>query len=470
MKLEDLESCVTLDAVRAHQATFQSIANDWGGNREWASAGELVSVEYVHDLLSAAGYQVTLQPLWVANVTVLGPSTLAKVAPVAATYVEGSDYGLLNFTRPGDVVASVTAVDLSLGSAESTSGCEPADFADFPEGHIALLQRGGCTFFDKAHNAASVGAAGVIIFNSFGTAGLAEGSLGTAPYNGAFPVLEATYARGEEWANTSGLQMHMIADVQLTQFQTRNVIAESTSGDPANVVVVGGYLDSANGSPGINANGSGAAAILETALQLAEARTRNRLRFVFWTAHDIARLGAETYVNSLSPAELDAIALYLEFHLLGSPNGGRFVLDGDGSGALGGGAGAGAIEMFFGDFFASRGMEVEPALLDGQSEYQSFLSAGIPVGGITAGADAIKTAVQAARFGGSAGIAFDPCYRLACDTFSNVDLDALDVNSDAVAAAVLTFAMNTEAVNGQKGKGRFKRSNTPPKAGSETVR
>ena len=33
---------------------------------------------------------------------------------------------------------------------------------------------------------------------------------------------------------------------------------------------------------------------------------------------------------------------------------------------------------------------------------------------------------------------------------------ALDVNSDAIAYTVLQFAMNTEGVNGQRGKGNFK--------------
>jgi len=52
---------------------------------------------------------------------------------------------------------AVTAVDLQLGLGNtSTSGCEAADFAGFPEGNIALLQRGTCTFELKAENAAAL--------------------------------------------------------------------------------------------------------------------------------------------------------------------------------------------------------------------------------------------------------------------------------------------------------------------------
>ena len=55
--------------------------------------------------------------------------------------------------------------------------------------------------------------------------------------------------------------------------------------------------------------------------------------------------------------------------------------------------------------------------------------------------------------GGKAGVAYDPCYHLACDTIDNVNLVALDEMSDALAHALLTFAMSTSAVEGTaKGK------------------
>ena len=70
--------------------------------------------------------------------------------------------------------------------------------------------------------------------------------------------------------------------------------------------------------------------------------------------------------------------------------------------------------------------------------------------------EGIKTSEQAAIYGGTAGEQYDPCYHLACDTFDNSSLDVLDQNSDAVAAATLQYAMNTEEVNGERGKGNFK--------------
>ena len=61
----------------------------------------------------------------------------------------------------------MTAVDLQLGPGNtSTSGCEAADFAGFPAGNIALIQRGTtCTFAQKGNNADAADASAIIFFN-----------------------------------------------------------------------------------------------------------------------------------------------------------------------------------------------------------------------------------------------------------------------------------------------------------------
>ena len=86
----------------------------------------------------------------------------------------------------------------------------------------------------------------------------------------------------------------------------------------------------------------------------------------------------------------------------------------------------------------------------------AFINAGIPAGGLFTGAEGIKTAEEAEIYGGTAGIQYDPCYHLACDTFDNISLHALDVNSDAVAYSTLSYAMSTELIDGAKSKGNFK--------------
>jgi Zn-dependent M28 family amino/carboxypeptidase len=68
--------------------------------------------------------------------------------------------------------------------------------------------------------------------------------------------------------------------------------------------------------------------------------------------------------------------------------------------------------------------------------------AGIPAGGLFSGAEGIKTAEQAAVYGGTAGVPYDPCYHQACDTISNLSTQALLELGDAAAHATLTLALS----------------------------
>ena len=142
--------------------------------------------------------------------------------------------------------------------------------------------------------------------------------------------------------------------------------------------------------------------------------------------------------------------------MVGSPNYANFVYDGDGN-AFGtaGPNGSNIIEGVFNDFFASEGQFTEPTEFDGRSDYFGFIEAGIPAGGLFTGAEGIKTAEEAARYGGTAGVAYDPCYHQACDDIDNLSSAALDIMSDAVAHSTLTFAETESAVNGT-GKGKAK--------------
>ena len=160
--------------------------------------------------------------------------------------------------------------------------------------------------------------------------------------------------------------------------------------------------------------------------------------------------------------------LNLNFDMVGSPNFVRFVYDGDGS-ATGtkGPSGSGNIERVFLDYFASQGLAAEPTAFDGRSDYGPFIDRGIPAGGLFTGSRGIKTAAQAAVYGGTAGVAYDPCYHEACDIYpSNVSSTVLDQMADATADATLQFAMTTSSTSGtgkasssaQQSVGKFKGS------------
>ena len=138
--------------------------------------------------------------------------------------------------------------------------------------------------------------------------------------------------------------------------------------------------------------------------------------------------------------------------MVGSPNAAYFVYDGDNSDATGAGAGpygSAQIEQTFVDFFADRlDIATEGTDFSGRSDYGEFILNGIPSGGLFTGAEGIKTADQAAKWGGTAGIAYDPCYHQVCDNLGNIDRVAMDRNLDAMAWAVGLYAYSTEEING----------------------
>jgi len=123
-------------------------------------------------------------------------------------------------------------------------------------------------------------------------------------------------------------------------------------------------------------------------------------------------------------------------------------------------------------FETSRGEPFKDTEFSGRSDYGPFIAIGIPAGGLFTGAEVPKTAAEAAIWGGVAGAQLDPCYHQFCDNLrgdgqnaalyaqlredyelvGNINVDALDVNADAIATAVLTFAYDTSTVNAVAGK------------------
>ncbi|MFF4263995.1 M28 family metallopeptidase [Streptomyces virginiae] len=220
-----------------------------------------------------------------------------------------------------------------------------------------------------------------------------------------------------------------------------NLIADWPGGDPNSVLMAGSHLDSVTSGAGINDNGSGSAAVLETALAVSRAglQPTKHLRFGWWGAEELGLIGSKYYVNNLPAAEKAKISGYLNFDMIGSPNPGYFVYDDDPT-----------IEQTFKNYYAGLGVpsEIETEG-DGRSDHAPFKNAGVPVGGLFSGADYTKTAAQAQKWGGTSGQAFDRCYHSSCDSLTNINDTALDRNSDAVAYAIWTLGAGTPVPPGQ---------------------
>jgi hypothetical protein len=110
--------------------------------------------------------------------------------------------------------------------------------------------------------------------------------------------------------------------------------------------------------------------------------------------------------------------------------------------------GSAGIERTLAGFLSLAGARPADMPLSTSVDYSPFLSAGVPIGGTTAGASQRKTDVQARLWGGRAGLPFDPNYRTPLDNIDNIDNHALSVMGPAAAFAIGTYAQSIDGVNG----------------------
>jgi Zn-dependent M28 family amino/carboxypeptidase len=450
----------TLRGAYDHVVALEEIADDNGGTRASGTPGYEASADYVAGRLRKAGYAVEKQefefPYFVQN----SPSVFEQTAPEATTYEEDVDYALMTYSGSGDVTAPVQAVDLDLANPDpltTTSGCEDSDFAGFVEGNIALVRRGTCAFGDKATNATEAGAAAVIVMNRGGE-GATDAFAGTlgAPIEGVGPVIGTSFAIGQALA-ADGAEAHVVTDTESDIRTTWNVIADSRTGNKKNVVMAGAHLDSVGAGEGVNDNGSGSAALLETAEAMAKGKApENALRFAWWGAEELGLLGSEYYVAKMAeeqPRKFQKIALYLNFDMVASPNYVLGVYDGNNDSfppeqSATAPEGSAAIERRFHRFFDQLGTGSVDTAFSGRSDYGPFIALNVPSGGLFTGAEGVKTDEEAAMFGGAAGVAYDECYHADCDDIGNVNRRALKANLAAIMDSVERYARSTRTVNG----------------------
>ncbi|WUG43249.1 M28 family metallopeptidase [Kitasatospora sp. NBC_00458] len=431
------EAFETLEAL-------QRIADRNGGNRVAGSRGHDQSASYIYEQARRAGLKVSKQEFEYTFFQALS-ERLAQVSP------QGADVPVKAMTYSVGGPAGGLTAQVAVAPADATPGCEAADYAPGAfTGKLALIRRGGCSFAVKQAAAADAGAVGAIIYNNID--GDLNGTL-VDPTAGRIPTGGISKAAGEALAATAAAgPLTLTLDVRtfMEKRKTWNVFAETRGGDENNTVVIGSHLDSVVAGPGINDNGSGSAGILEVAKNLGTRPVGNKVRFAWWSAEEFGLKGSEAYVNSLSDAEKQKIKLYLNFDMIASPNSAQFIYDGDDSDHVGAGPGpdgSAQLERRIAAFLDDWDVPHEGTDFTGRSDYGPFIEAGIPAGGTDTGAEVVKTAAQAARYGGTAGVAFDKCYHQACDDIENLDLAAFDVNIAVIADSVGTYAWDLSSLH-----------------------
>ncbi|KQS98415.1 M20/M25/M40 family metallo-hydrolase [Cellulomonas sp. Leaf395] len=443
---------VTTRAVQDHLAALQRIADENDGNRAALTSGYEASALYVESVLRKAGYETERDP-FTFDREIIDTATLTENSPGSAEY----EVDQMEFS-PNSPVGGVTG---DLVAPSDPLGCLATDWSTVvATGKIALISRGACPFATKAANAEAAGAIGVVIYNNvpdvqlFGTLG-AEGL--------TVPVAGVRQADGQALA-TALAAGPVNVTLDLTSHtetsESFNIIAETEQGRDDNVVMLGAHLDGVEEGPGINDNGTGSAAILEVAVQLAKGNIRhdNTVRFAWWGAEELGLIGSTAYVEELATqeGELDRIATYLNYDMVGSPNYIIGVYDADEStypAPVEVPEGSVATEAVLTSWFDSIGQPWVDTEFSGRSDYQAFILNGIPASGLFTGADDVKTDEEVALFGGTAGITHDPNYHSAGDDLSNVNETALGIMTQAIAASTYSLAWDTSAINGVSGPG-----------------
>jgi Zn-dependent M28 family amino/carboxypeptidase len=444
---EELPAKVTADAMVATLRMLQDIATANAGSRAIGTRGFDASVDYVAKTLRDKGFNVETPEFDRLDPVSAGNPTLT-VAGRSYSVVQAS---LLVTTPAGGLTGPVAR-------PAKPAGCVPADYpgGSLPKGAIAVVDDTACSVVDKQNAALAKGAAAVMVVSGGGPNGSPRGLFDQGYYNGlTVPVAVIDPGVDATLRKVAG-PIQLTLDGKTVKVTSRNVLAQTKSGDPHNVVMVGAHLDSVAGSPGINDNGTGVAAVLQTALQMGPSpAAANAVRFAFWGGQQSSLGGALNYVFDLDRDPLNDIALYLDVDTIGSRNAGFFTYDGDQSGPAGPDIaaddvplGSAGVERTLAGYLNLAGERPADMPLSPATDIGAFLTVGVPVGGVTTGATQTKTPTQARLWGGTAGQPFDPNYRTPRDTIDNVDPSALGVMGSAVASAVAAYAESTDGVNG----------------------
>ncbi|MEY2425275.1 MAG: hypothetical protein QOI61_847, partial [Actinomycetota bacterium] len=426
--------CIQQNDLWAHMKNFEMIARqnpspaDGHPSRNSGEPGYKASADYVARVMTAAGYNVTIQAYPFTYFAFTSQPTWSEISPTARTFALSTDW------NPGQATGSATA-DLQpaggiiippTATASSASGCTASDFTGFVSGRIALIQRGSCNFGVKVQNAQAAGASGVVIFNE-GNPGRTEvfaGSLVDAAgvvIIPTIPVSFTSFAIGQSLyteyqhavqAGSALPRMHL-AILALVQENAPdyNVIAESKGGDKNHVVVVDAHLDAIYGE-GMLDNASGSVTILDIAQKMKNVNPLNKLRFIWFGGEELGLLGSAYYVNNLSSTELSHIGYDLDADVMATPNYVVGVLDP---------AGPDLFSRTVSTTFPNRVYKASGVARDQAIGYFNSINlnhelfspvgtdafnfnlAGIPASGLLTGQDCCKTQGDVNLFGGSLG-------------------------------------------------------------------
>nr|XP_036579865.1 peptidase family M28 [Colletotrichum truncatum]KAF6787545.1 peptidase family M28 [Colletotrichum truncatum] len=421
---EKLQADLKTENLMANLEALNEIAFANGGNRAFGLPGYAASVDYVWDRISS----IPATKAWKQDFS----ATFGQVVSIDFN-IDGESIYVFGLTySPSTSEEGITA-QVVLGP-DGAAGCDAANYEGLDvKDKIVLVQRFRCptggTLAGRVRPAAAAGAAAVIIYHDI-TTNATAGSLSAPDPEGFVPAGFINLADGVKIRERLDAGETVEAHFQQTQIVeeriTQNVFVETEEGDPHNVIMLGAHLDSVQAGPGINDDGSGTSLLLELFLALTKYRTKNKVRFAWWGAEENGLLGSKFYCSNLAPSDVDNLLVYLNFDMVAKGYFGVADTDGSTHGSVAP-PGSDVVEHIYEEYFASKGIEITPAVVTNGSDYASFWQIlNKPFGFLHTGT----------------GVAQDPCYHQACDTIENPDPNTITVNAKAAAHILTVLSLN----------------------------
>jgi len=479
-----LLECLTFEGLFQHLEVIQQNYELFKDQEDGATAGSLANdanINYIVETMEAAGYNVTMQPIRVDYWNVIGLPSVERVDKGherVYNLIQGPGVDM----RPVRFSGDGTVEGIVIGVGDACDDEDVVDFAKVNKTKIALIRGtstpAGCSQRMKVQRVFDAGADGVIIYETTEPVdvGLRTYDLRTAmtqviPITDIpIPVMAATKPVGEDLESGDGNGKPAKVEIKIvTVNESRdsfNVIADSTHGDPNNVVILNAHTDSVHYAPGIGKSGTAVALLLEFAKLTQHVKPTNKVRFLFNTYHNGGPNGSRFYLESLSQEERDRIALAVDNVILGSNNGIRMTFGGvpsdpDTQVVRRTNRMNDVAQAYFGE---SREILRFPISVAQIADSGAFINVGIPSNSVLTGFSLTLTQDILNRYGFGlpprvVGDATFPCFQhaAACDNLSPTNPEPFIYMEMAREQAyfMLTYAMNTELINFIKGKGNF---------------
>ena len=260
---------------------------------------EVAAAEHLRDEFAALGYQASIQPFEVRTISPFGR---------LLTVEEPEEMDIQAFPM------WMTAAGVVTGQIADVGWARPDDIPnDGLDGRIALIERGEIRFDEKVTAVFEAGAIGAVVYNN--EPGPFVGALGGE----TIPAVAISQEDGRTLKSLlEAGSVTATISLEYTE-ESRNVIADKPgrAGD-GRVVVLGGHYDTVPDVPGANDNGSGIAALLTIAREIADREYPFTVKFIAFGAEELGLYGSKYYVDQLSDEEIDSTVAMLNFDALGS--------------------------------------------------------------------------------------------------------------------------------------------------------